>query len=152
MKETKKQVLKVKGIAVYPKMESGKFKVCIGIDSKAKEKVLKACDLANDTLEPIFMETLEDEPVKGLYALNVKTGFEIPIYNSKGENMVGDEEYPIYHGAKGIFSINIVEYQYKKQIGLTAYLNGAIVIEQGVKGGIDFETLKKDYENDLIQF
>ena len=33
-----------------------------------------------------------------------------------------------------------------------AYLNGAIVIEQGVKGGIDFETLKEDYENDLIQF
>lgn len=148
--ETTKQYFKLKGYALFPKVEDDRFNICLALTEDRAEKIYELCEKANSELDAIKLSDVEfnNETYKGL---NVHTSFEIPIYDKEG-HLLGDDVYEIYHGAEVLIKGCISEYTFKKTTGLTAYLQGATVIKQGKKQGVAFEDLVEDEEFDDIPF
>lgn len=150
MRETKNQTFKLRGIALYPKEEDGKFSVAIKVDEDQIQKLHELFEKANPDLDYADFVPVENED--NYFLVNLKTKFSIPVYDLNQINLAQDEEYPIYHGASVIVTGIIKEYLYKRKRGLTAYLTGAIVIKQGTKQTLDFNTIAEGFEDDLVQF
>lgn len=148
-KEVENVIINVKGIAKFPQVEDGKFSMKLLLTSEELDKVEKLIEVLDDELT--INELKHDDTEYD--AINVKTSFEIPIFNRKGEQINSEsEDYQIYDGAKGIFKINFKPYKFKKKTGVTGYLMGAVIIEQGVpySSSTKFEDFNEDL--DEIQF
>lgn len=144
--ETKNQYFTISGIALFPKYdsESRSFRFCLCLTNKQAEKIDELCEKANADFEPINLSDVEyeDNTYKGL---NVKSSFDFPVYDKDG-NKLDDEPHMVYHGATVKCSLIIKEYTYKRKKGLTCYVNGVIVYNQGTPAGVTFERLMESEE------
>lgn len=141
--ETKKQYLKFYGVALFPKEEDGKRTWCIALNDDTVNEIEKACEKANPNLDGVSINTVEYNEVERS-CINVKSSFDFPVYDKKGNEI--EEEMPILHGAKCLISICIKEYTFKKKKGLTAYINGAVVFEQGEPLGMTFGSMMDGFD------
>lgn len=152
--ETKNQYFQMNGIALFPKTEYNKetktdqFKFCLAIDEEAAITIDNLCEKANSDLDIINLSevTYNDKTYLGL---NVKSGFNVPVFDKSGKQLQNNE---IYHGAKVRLSLTIKEYTYKKKKGLTCYVKGAVVFEQGEPTTVTFDSIMNGFEGEDIPF
>ena len=141
--ETKNQYFQMNGIALFPKTECNKdtktnqFKFCLAIDEEVGIIIDKLCKEANPELGFINLSevTYNDKTYLGL---NVKSGFDVPVFDKNGKQL---EDNEIYHGAKVRLSLVIKEYTFGRKKGLTCYVKGAVVFEQGEPIGVTFDSI-----------
>lgn len=148
-KEVQSVIANLKGIVKFPNLEEGKFSCKLLLKDEEIDKVETLIEPLNDE---ITINELEHDSVE-YQAINVKTNYAIPIYDTKGVQINAEsEDYQLYDGAKVILKLVFKPYKFKKKTGVTAYLMGAVVIEQGVK--FESSTTFEDFNEDLddIQF
>ena len=131
----KKLVLTVGGRMLYPKKEEGKTKYALQISTLAKQNL----DAKVKEMYPQYTLSIkEDENESGMYLLNVKTCYDVPIFD-KDKNKI---ETSIYHGAEVYASIVIKEYHFMGKTGITTYLSGIVLLENGeASGGQSFDSI-----------
>ena len=151
--EKKKEVtnvdMVVKGIALYPKEEDGLFTMKLLVDDETLEEIEnKIVDLDGQ------LTTSDNEyQDKEYVGFNVKTVFDVPIYDKTGKDMREEEDYPIYYGAKVLVRIRFKTGTYKRKSYVAGYMTGAVVLEQGEnQQGCTFDNFKEALENEDIQF
>ena len=146
--KTKNQYFQMNGIALFPKTEYNKdtqkkqFKFCLAIDEKECFTVDILCEQANPELDNINLSELTYND-KTYLGLNVKSGFKIPVFDKNGKQL---EDNEIYHGAKVRLSLVIKEYTFGRKKGLTCYVKGAVVFEQGEPTGVTFDSIMHGFE------
>ena len=148
-KEVQSVIANLKGIVKFPNLEEGKFSCKLLLNDEKVDKLETLIEPLNDE---ISINELEHDSVE-YQAINVKTNYAIPIYDTNGVQINAEsEDYQLYDGAKVILKLVFKPYKYKKKTGVTAYLMGAVVIEQGVK--FESSTTFEDFNEDLddIQF
>lgn len=140
--------VKVMGKVVYPKLEKGKKHYCILLNDKGVAELVQASKEVNPDVEQLKIGEVEVDD-KTYKCVNVKTNaeFKVPVFDKDG-NAIDDA----YHGAKAIVSITLKEYEYKKKKGITAYLGGFVVIEQGEKAGVSYDSMLQGFEDELVGF
>lgn len=154
-------IMNVKGIAKFPfyDEEENKFSMKLLINDETLSKI-------EESIEPIGEELAVGElshDDKEYSAINVKTGFAIPIYNIKGEVINSDnEDFTIYDGAKVILKVNFKRYEYKERkgknrftkTGVTGYLMGCVILEQGTpfQASTTFEDFAENLKDEEIAF
>lgn len=158
MKEEKKlSIIKnVKGIVKFPNLEDGKFSLKLLFDRKV-EKMLN--EIQDEIGEDIAISYVTHDGIE-YPAFNVKTSYDIPVYDTLGNIINVDKDYPIYDGAKVILKLNFKFYEYKEKgkrftkTGITAYLMGAVIIEQGTpyQNETKFDDFKEELEDEEPQF
>lgn len=150
-------VMLVKGIAKFPFVEEGKFSAKLCITDDELERIEAEIECLGEELSVGYLAHHGED----YSAINVKTGFEIPIFDIEG-NPLTEDDYEIYDGAKVIMKVNFKVYVYKEKkgksyftkTGVTGYLMGATVIEQGTKfnNQTTFEEFKDVLNVDDLQF
>lgn len=169
MKEEKKEekkidskIIKVRGVAKFPMYddEEQKFTSKLCITDSVLAKIEKVCDEIGDDI------AVGEFDIEGTTynSINVKTSFEIPVYDKEGHALT-DDDYEIYDNAKVIMKLQLKRYEYTEKkrgrgftkTGVTAYLLGAVVLEQGTKFANDttFDDFKEellDENNENIEF
>lgn len=137
--EMQKCNLTVKGTIMYPKFENGVHSYAIVIDAKTAGAVHK--EVKKETgLDCKFSE------INGEYVINVKSKYSVPVYDfATKERLEDDNGNPIRvnHGARGYVAISYKEYTYMKKSGVTAYVTGFILEENGepAKRSTDFMSI-----------
>lgn len=151
-------IMQVKGIAKFPfyDEETAKFSLKLLITDDVLLKIEKEIEPIG---EEISVGTLEHNGEE-YNSINIKTGYTIPIFDLKGEQLnAEDEDWCIYDGAKIVLKVNFKKYEYKEKrgrstmtkTGVTGYLMGAVIVEQGVP--YQQETKFEDFDLDEeIQF
>ena len=81
--------------------------------------------------------------------MNVKSGFEVPVFDKNGKQI---EDNEIYHGAKVRLSLAIKEYTFGRKKGLTCYVKGAVVFEQGEPTGVTFDSIMNGFDGEDLPF
>ena len=124
----------VKGIVMYPKYEDSVQKYAIRIN----DETAKALDnLVRKQFGAMSLTYGEDEET-GEKLLNVKSQFDVPTYDSNGNEFTER----VNHGAEVVASIVVKEYEYKRRHGVTAYLKGFVVYKNGESQfGTDFKSI-----------
>ena len=125
----------VKGIVMFPKYEDGVQKYAIRID----DVTAKALDnLVKKQFGAMSLTYGEDEET-GEKLLNVKSQFDVPAYDSTGEQFTEK----IKHGAEVVASKVVKEYEYKKSHGVNDYLKEVVVYKNGESqsSGTDFKSI-----------
>lgn len=124
----------VKGIVMFPKYEDGVQKYAI----KINDETAAALDrLVSKQFGAMSLTYGEDEET-GEKLLNVKSQFNVPAYDSNGNEFTER----INHGADVVASIVVKEYDYKRRHGVTAYLKGFVVYKNGEsQSGTDFKSI-----------
>ena len=113
----------VQGIVMFPKYEDGVQKYAIRID----DITAKALDnLVKRQFGAMSLTYGEDEET-GEKLLNVKSQFDVPAYDSNGNEFTEK----VNHGAEVVASIVVKEYEFKKRHGVTAYLKAFVVYKNG---------------------
>lgn len=152
--KTKNQYFQMNGIALFPKTEYNKdtktnqFKFCLAIDEPQGVAIDNLCKQANPELDIINLSevTYNDKTYLGL---NVKSGFDVPVFDKNGVQLNDNE---IYHGAKVRLSLVIKEYTFGRKKGLTCYVKGAVVFEQGEPTCVTFDSIMNGFEGEDIPF
>ena len=152
--KTKNQYFQMNGIALFPKTEYNKdtktnqFKFCLAIDEPQGVAIDNLCEQANPELDIINLSevTYNDKTYLGL---NVKSGFEVPVFDKNGKQL---EDNEIYHGAKVRLSLVIKEYTFGRKKGLTCYVKGAVVFEQGEPTGVTFDSIMNGFDGEDLPF
>lgn len=131
------EVKKMKGVIKFPfyDPEEGKFSAKLLIGEKDVETLN---DLMDEMDEEVSIGEMTHEGVE-YSAINVKTGFDIPVFDSEGKRINNENEYPIYDGAQIIAKINFKKYEYTQKkgrtsftkTGITGYLMGVVILKQG---------------------
>lgn len=136
-KQENKTVLNctVGGTLMYPKKEVDTIRYAIAIDELTKSKLELAI---KEKFGDESLTIKEDEHNKGKYLLNVKTSFEIPVYD-KDKNEL--EDVKLYHGAEVYASVSVKEYQYKSKHGITTYLTGIVLLQNGEPTGVNADNI-----------
>lgn len=136
-KQENKTVLNctVGGTLMYPKKEGDTIRYAIAIDELTKSKLELAI---KEKFGDESLTIKEDEHNKGKYLLNVKTSFEIPVYD-KDKNEL--EDVKLYHGAEVYASVSVKEYQYKSKHGITTYLTGIVLLQNGEPTGVNADNI-----------
>lgn len=152
--KTKNQYFQMNGIALFPKTEFNKdtktnqFKFCLAIDEESGITIDKLCEQANAELDIINLsEVIYGD--KTYLGLNVKSGFDVPVFDKNGKQL---EDNEIYHGAKVRLSLAIKEYTFGRKKGLTCYVKGAVVFEQGEPTSVTFDSIMNGFEGEDIPF
>lgn len=152
--KTKNQYFQMNGIALFPKVEynqdtkTNQFKFCLGVDEKAGTVINELCEKANADLDIINLSEVEYND-KTYIGLNVKSGFNVPVFDKNGVQLDDNE---IYHGAKVRLSLVIKEYTFGRKKGLTCYVKGAVVFEQGEPTGVTFDSIMNGYNGEDLPF
>ena len=152
--KTKNQYFQMNGIALFPKVEynqdtkTNQFKFCLAIDDKAGSVIDELCEKANADLDIINLSEVEYND-KTYLGLNVKSGFNVPVFDKNGIQLDDNE---IYHGAKVRLSLVIKEYTFGRKKGLTCYVKGAVVFEQGEPTGVTFDSIMNGYNGEDLPF
>ena len=154
------EIKNMKGIAKFPfwDEETKKFTTKLLIGKKDLDWLN---DLMDDMGEDIAISELEHDG-KTFNAINLKTGYAIPIFDREGKQINSEtEDYCIYDGAKIIAKINFKKYEYTQKkgrnsftkTGITGYLLGAVILEQGTpyQAETTFDDFKDLLDED-IQF
>ena len=152
--KTKNQYFQMNGIALFPKTEYNKdtktnqFKFCLAIDEKEGFTIDTLCKQANPELDIINLsEVIYGD--KTYLGLNVKSGFDVPVFDKNGKQL---EDNEIYHGAKVRLSLVIKEYTFGRKKGLTCYVKGAVVFEQGEPTSVTFDSIMTGYNGEDLPF
>lgn len=134
----RKEIVNIRCTAKYPKVEDGKKSWCFIITPEDGSRINTACGMVNPNYDSIVNDIEIDG--KSYLCVNAHTSeeFDIPIFDGNG---LKSEETDIYHDAKVVASITIKEYQFKKKRGLTAYVRGFVLFEQGIPAGVTFESM-----------
>lgn len=152
--KTNNQYFQMNGIALFPKTEynnetkTNQFKFCLAIDESQGVAIDKLCENANADLDIINLSEVEYND-KTYLGLNVKSGFNVPVFDKNGIQL---EDNEIYHGAKVRLSLVIKEYTFGRKKGLTCYVKGAVVFEQGEPTGVTFDSIMNGFEGEDIPF
>ena len=126
----------VRGCFKYPKVEDGTKKYAIEINEDTKAKLLaKIVEVF-----PQYEYKTGTDKESGLPLINVKTGYDIPVYDTDKKPL----DVPIYHGAVGWATVVIKEYNYKGKRGLTAYLAAAVIASNGEPSGLSYDNIMKE--------
>lgn len=135
------ETMNIRGIATFPEIdEQGRVSVCVAVSDETATKVLAKAKLVNPEMVIKFSDVEHNEnDYQGVHA---KSKFEVPVYNADGE-LLDDERFQVYWGADIIARINLKEYEYKSEQGITAYLAGVKVITQGEQRGVSFEDFEE---------
>lgn len=124
----------VKGIVMFPKYEDGVQKYAIRIDD-VQANALN--NLVRKQFGAMSLTYGEDEET-GEKLLNVKSQFNVPAYDSNGNEFTER----INHGAEVVASVVVKEYEVKKRHGVTAYLKGFVVYKNGEsQSSTDFKSI-----------
>ena len=124
----------VKGIVMFPKYEEGVQKYAIKIND---ETAAALDNLVKKQFGAMSLTYGEDEET-GEKLLNVKSQFNVPTYDSNGNEFTEK----VNHGAEVVASIVVKEYEFKKRHGVTAYLKGFVVYKNGEsQSGTDFKSI-----------
>ena len=149
------KIITLKGIVKFPQWElDGGFSCKLCLDDSTIEEV-------ENEIEPIGEELavkeMQDEKYRN--GINVKSRFEFPIFDKVGNSLIDSntEEPKIYDGAKVLMRINFKKYEYEqkqgrrsfKRTGVTGYLLGCVVIEQGVR--FESSTTFEDFRQFLAE-
>lgn len=136
-KQENKTVLNctIGGTLMYPKKEGNTVKYAIAIDELTKGKLEQA---VRGKFGARTLTIKEDEHNKGKYLLNVKTSFELPVYD-KEKNLL--EDVKLYHGAEVYASVSVKEYQYMGKTGITTYLTGIVLLQNGEPTGVSADNI-----------
>lgn len=150
MNEKKENAVKfLKGIAKFPSYdsESDKFtmRLCV---TRGTLDIIE--DIESELGYDISIGTLTHNDTQ-YSTINIKSGFDFPVFNTQGEMISNTyDEALVYDGAKVKVKINFKPYQYKERRmtkkGLTGYILGIVVLEQGVK--YDSQTTFEEFELD----
>ena len=152
--KTKNQYFQMNGIALFPKTEYNKdtktnqFKFCLAIDEESGKTIDKLCEQANAELDIINLSEVTYNE-KTYLGLNVKSGFDVPVFDKIGQQL---EDNEIYHGAKVRLSLVIKEYTFGRKKGLTCYVKGAVVFEQGEPTGVTFDSIMNGFDGEDLPF
>ena len=148
------EIKNMRGVAKFPGYDD--------VERKFSTKLLigkKELDWLNDLMEEMGEEIAISEVEhdgETFNAINLKTGYAIPIFDREGNQINADtEEYCIYEGAKIIAKINFKKYEYTqkkgnrniKKTGITGYLMGVVILEQGTP--YQAETKFNDFADEL---
>ncbi len=152
--KTKNQYFQMNGIALFPKTEynnetkTNQFKFCLAIDEPQGVVIDNLCEKANADLDIINLSevTYNDKTYLGL---NVKSGFDVPVFDKDGVQLNDNE---IYHGAKVRLSLVIKEYTFGRKKGLTCYVKGAVVFEQGEPTVVTYESIMNGFDKEDLPF
>ena len=126
----------VKGIVMFPKYEYGVQKYAI----KINDETAAALDrLVSKQFGAMSLTYGEDEET-GEKLLNVKSQFDVPVYDSTGKPFTEK----INHGAEVVASVVVKEYEFKKRHGVTAYLKAFVVYKNGESSGTDFKSIMEN--------
>lgn len=156
-------VTNLKGVVKFPYVDSEddrkSFSCKLALTENEMKKVDVICNKLGEDMTVSSVVVDDDE----MEAIRVKTSFEIPVYDRDGGLIEDDENYPIYDGARAILRVQLKKYEYREKKGrgsftkkgVTAYLLGALIVEQGTptNNHVTFEDLSKDMdlENDGIE-
>lgn len=147
------EIKNMKGVAKFPFWddETEKFstKLLIG-----KKEVDFLNDLMDEMGEEIAISEVEHDG-ETYNAINLKTGYTIPIFDREGNKLNTNEDWCIYDGAKVIAKINFKKYEYTQKkgrnsftkTGITGYLMGVVILEQGTP--YQAETTFNDFADEL---
>ena len=155
------EIKNMKGIAKFPfwddETEKFSMKLLIG-----KKELDYLNDLMEHMEEEIAISELEHDG-ETYNAINLKTGYTIPIFDREGNQINADtEDYCIYDGAKIIAKINFKKYEYTqkkgrnsfKKTGITGYLMGVVILEQGTpyQAETTFDDFAEELNDEDLQF
>lgn len=135
-KQEKKVVLNctVGGTLKYPKKEGDTMKYAIAFSNLTKAKL-------EEEVKKVFGAmtlSIKKEDDSDLYLLNVKSNFEVPVFD-KDKNELKDVR--LYHGAEVYASISVKPYTYMGRSGITAYLSGIVLLRNGEPTGLSFDNI-----------
>lgn len=134
-KQERRLVLTIGGTLLYPKKEQDKVKYALEI-TKLTEQNLEA--KIKEMFPEYSLTIKENENNPGMYLLNIKTAYDVPVFD-KDKNRI---ETPIYHGASVYANVCIKEYKYMNKKGITAYLSGIVLLENGeATSGQSFDSI-----------
>lgn len=122
------------GTLKYPKKEGDTVKYALAISEVSAKRL-------NELVKEKFGTktlTIKPEEDSDLYILNVKSNFNVPVYD-KDKNLLEDTR--LYHGAEVYANISVKEYNYMNRTGITAYLSGIILLQNGEPTGQSFDTM-----------
>ena len=126
-KQEKKLVVTVGGRLLYPIKEDDTLRFALEMskitEANLKQKVSEVFD-EDDFDNPLV---INEDDHSGLPLLNVKSKYDIVVFD-KDKNKIDVE---LYHGAEVYANITIKPYTYKKKTGLTAYISGVVLLENG---------------------
>lgn len=154
------EIKNMKGVAKFPFWddEAEKFstKLLIG-----KKEVDFLNDLMDEMGEEIAISEVEHDG-ETYNAINLKTGYTIPIFDREGNKLNANEDWCIYDGAKVIAKINFKKYEYTQKkgrnsftkTGITGYLMGVVILEQGTpyQAETTFDDFKDLLDDEDLQF
>ncbi len=124
----------VTGTVMFPKFEDGVQKYAIKIDDLTAEALDR---LVAKQFGAMSLTYGEDEET-GEKLLNVKSQFNVPAYDSNGNEFTEK----VNHGARVVASIVVKEYEFKRRHGVTAYLKGFVVYKNGEsQSATDFKSI-----------
>lgn len=150
------KVLTIKGIVKFPQWElDGGFSSKLCLDDSTMEEVENEIEPIG---EEIAVKEMQDEKYRN--GINVKSRFNFPVFDKDGKELKGENGEPlIYDGAKVLMKINFKRYEYEqkqgrrsfKRTGVTGYLLGCVVIEQGEKfeSSTTFEDFRSFIDEDI---
>lgn len=122
-KQEKKLVVTVGGRLLYPKKKGETLKYAVEMSKLTEAKLLEMVktEFPNDTL------TIKPDKESGLPLLNVKSNYDIKVFD-KDKNEINEH---LNHGAEVYANITIKPYKYMGKTGITAYISGVVLLENG---------------------
>ena len=151
------KVLTIKGIVKFPQYDSTtgfSWKLCLD-----DETMTKLEENIEEIGEEIAVKEMENEKYRN--GINVKSRFEFSVFDKVGNSLIEVDtgEPKIFDGAKVLMRINFKKYEYKEnkgrrsftKTGVTGYLLGCVVIEQGEKfeSSTTFDDFKAFMDEDI---
>lgn len=135
MSKQEKNVINVtvEGLLKFPKKEGSTTKYALAMNDLTVEKLeAKVRSVFGDLLLNIKPE--EDTEYS---LLNLKSNYDVKVLDKDGNKL----DVELYHGAKVYANITVKEYTYMGKTGITAYLSGVILLENGKATGNSFDTI-----------
>lgn len=124
------EVLTLEGTYMFPRHEEGMYTACLLMDEANIDKLGAAVKKVSDGIGDGKEHTIKLSELKdyeGL-GLNLKSQKDRKVYDVKGNELdLKLDEVP--YESKVACSVNITEYSYRGKTGVTAYINGIVVLE-----------------------
>lgn len=120
----------IKGYALFPECDEDGVKFCLAIPNESAEKVIAMCKEINPDLDIVLAEIEHNE--NEYLGLHCKSRFTVPVFGGEGVELDPNSQFPVFWGAEVVANITLKEYEYKRKSGITAYLGGVTVLEQGL--------------------
>lgn len=134
-KQEEKTVINVtvEGILKYPKHEGNTTKYALAMNDVTKEKLEAK---VRSAFGPRMLN-IKPEEDSDYSLLNVKSNYDVRVLDKDGNKL----DVEVYHGASVYANITIKEYTYMGRTGITAYLSGIILLDNGEATGNSFDNM-----------